>query len=162
MGHCVQAIVAPFMTADEISNLWPELPRLNRDNGFSIFPVEAELIDTRIAPDKTPTETGDEFILLTDGFRRLLRSMSHHGQLAYVETEYFGASGGQGALAYRDGSEVMPPTWHAFGTINDALKLIGVKRSLSGDQFDAAGFGDVRDNDDILDLIAARTPTNDA
>ena len=105
MGHCIHVIVAPTSTADSISEQWPELPRLDRANGFAIFPIDADLIDARIAPDKTPTETGDEFMLLTNGFRVQLRKLSLGGQLAYVETEYFGGNGGQGALVCRDGDD---------------------------------------------------------
>ena len=119
-----------------------------------IFPIDADVIDERIVSDKTPIVTGDEFMLLTNGFRDLLRTLSGGGQLAYVETDYFGDAGGQGALVCRDGVEIMPPTWESSGTINDALKLIGMQRDNFGDHFDAAGFGDVRSNDDLLDLIA--------
>jgi hypothetical protein len=153
MGHHIQAIIAPMETADAISRDWPELPRLDRDGGFSIFPVDAALIDQRIAPDKTPTITGDQFMLLTNGFRDVLRTLSRGGQLAYVETEYFGGVGGQGALVYREGNEIMPPTWHESGPINDALKLIGLKRGVCADEFAAAGLGLVRDNDRILEII---------
>jgi len=48
-----------------------------------------------------------------------------------------------------------------FGTINEALGKIGMPRGLLVDRFTAAGIDQVRDNDDILDLIAAQTP-NDA
>jgi len=156
MGHCIQAIVAPIGTATVISREWPEVPRLDCDNGLAIFPIDADLIDKRIAPDKTPTTTGDEFMLLTGGFLNLLRALSRGGQLAYVETDYFGGAGGQGALVLREGEEIMPPTWCKSGTINDALKLIGLKRGMFGDEFDAAGFGLVRRNDQIVEMIDAR------
>lgn len=162
MGHCIHAIVAPLATADTISDLWPELPRLDRDNGFALFPVDAELIDARIAPDRTPTRTANEFEQLTNGFRTLLQSLSRDGQLAYVETDYFGGIGGQGALVCRDGEEIMPPSWSGSGTINRALKLIGLKRGLLADRFTAAGFAQVRNDDAILDLIAAQSAQNDA
>jgi hypothetical protein len=154
MGHCIHAIVAPSETADSISSHWPDLPRLDNDNGFAVFPIDAEFIDARIATDKTPTVTGDEFMLMTNGLRSLLRTLSADGQLAYVETEYFGGVGGQGALVCRNGSEIMPPTWRESDTINDALKLIGVPRGAFADEFVAAGFGLVRNNDQILDRIA--------
>jgi hypothetical protein len=160
MGHCIHVIVAPASTADSISQQWPALPRLDRDNGFAIFPIDADLIDARISPDATPTKTGDEFMLLTNGFRMELRRLSRNGQLAYVETEYFGGTGGQGALVCRDGDEIMPPEWNESGTINAALRLIGLKRGILADQFTAAGFADVRDDEDILDLIA-RQSAND-
>lgn len=156
MGHCIHAIVAPRATADAISIRWPELPKLIRENGFVVFPVDADLIDACIAPDRTSAESCDEFMLLTDGFRGLLQSMSRDGQLAYVETEYFGGVGGQGATVFRDGVEIMPPKWQTTGPINEALELIGVHRVGTGDRFDAIGFGVVRDNDDFLDLIASK------
>lgn len=156
MSHCIHVIVAPAATANAISAAWPELPRLNRDDGYAIFPVEAELIDARIAPDKTPTMTGDEFMLLTSGFRKLLQTLSRGGLLAYIETEYFGGVGGQGALVCRDGEEVMAPTWRKHSTINDALWLIGMPRRLFSDRFATAGFDEIRENNDILELIAAQ------
>jgi hypothetical protein len=160
MGHCVQAIIAPAETADAISASWPELPRLDRGSGFVVFPVDADIIDSRIEPDKIPAKTAAKFKLLTDGFRKLLQALSRNGQLAYVETDYFGGIGGQGALVCRNGEEIMPPTWDKRGPVNHALKLIGMPRGLFTDRFTAAGFDRLRDNDDILDLIAAQT-TND-
>jgi hypothetical protein len=154
MGHCIHAIVAPADTADLISSQSPELRLLDHDNGFTVFPIDADFIVARIAPDKTPTLTGDEFMLMTNGFRLFLQSLSIGGQLAYVETEYFGGEGGQGAVVCRNGSEVMPPTWRESDTINDALKLIGMSRGTCADEFVAAGFGLVRNNDQILDQIA--------
>jgi hypothetical protein len=56
MTHCIRAIVAPSPTADAISVVWPELPRLNRGRGFAIFPADATLIDARIAPESTPLD----------------------------------------------------------------------------------------------------------
>jgi len=115
--------------------------------------MQRSVIDARIAPDTAPTETDDDFMLLTNGFRSLLRTLSNGGLLAYVETEYFGGVGGQGALVCREGNEIMPPTWQKSGTINDALKLIGLKRGSYTDEFVAVGLGLVRRNDDILEFI---------
>ncbi|MFO0821506.1 MAG: hypothetical protein U1A77_26415 [Pirellulales bacterium] len=154
MGHCIHAIIAPRRTADAIAIAWPALPRLDNDNGFSTFPVDVELIDARIAPDATPTITVDGFMLLTGGFLSLLQELSHDGQLAYIETEYFGGKGGQGALVFRDGIEMMPPTWREADTINDALRLIEISRSSFADEFMAGGLGLVRSNDDIIEQIA--------
>ena len=51
----------------------------------------------------------------------------------------------------------MPPTWHSSGIINEALKIIEMKQVSGCDEFDSAGLGNVRSNDDILDLIALAT-----
>ncbi len=65
-------------------------------------------------------------MLLTAGFRGLLAELSRSGRLAYIETEYFGGTGGQGAAVYEGGAEIMPPTWAESGVINRALGLLGV------------------------------------
>lgn len=156
MSHCIHAIVAPDSFAAAIHDAWPELPRLRHDLGFSIFPVDDDLIDSKITPVVTPRETGDEFMLLTPAFETYLRQLSVGGSLAYVETEYFGGTGGQGALVYADGVVRMNPEWDDSGTINRALELIGVPRPMNGDRFAHIGFANVRDNEDILELIEAQ------
>jgi hypothetical protein len=98
-------------------------------------------------------------MLLTAGFKSLLKTLSCGGQLAYVETDYFGGVGGQGALVCRDGEEIMSPTWRNYGTINKALKLIGLRRGVFADRFTVAGFAQIRANDDILGQIASRAAT---
>ena len=95
-------------------------------------------------------------MLLTDSFRLFLRSLSIGGRLAYVETEYFGGAGGQGALVCRDGVETMPPLWRESGVINLALKEIGVRRGILADRFANIGLDHIRGNDDLLDLIATQ------
>jgi hypothetical protein len=161
MGHFIYAIVAPAATADAISNVWPELPRLDKSNGFAVFPVDAELIDDRIGPEDTPIETENKSMLLTFEFHELLRELSRDGQLAYVETEYFGGLGGQCALVCRDGNDLMSLTWDSIGPINDALALIGMPRGTFRDLFAAVGFDKVRSNNDILEIIADQSTDND-
>lgn len=155
MGHYVQIIIAPEPTAQSIAKSWPELPRYRYATGISLFPVDAEIIDKRIPLAKPLTNSTEEFVLLTDSFRLFLRSLSKGGQLAYIETEYFGGVGGQGAFVCRDGIEVIPPMWES-NAINRALKEIGVRRRLLADRFATIGLGDIRGNDELLDMIAAQ------
>ena len=109
MGHFIQVIVADAQMADALSAKWVQLPRLGCANELCIFPVDAELIDRRVGPHETPASAGCELMLLTGGFRELLRSLSLDGQLAYCETEYHGGVGGQGAYVCRGGEEIMTP-----------------------------------------------------
>jgi hypothetical protein len=120
-------------------------------------------------------------MLLTDGLHDLLLDLSRFGPLAYIETEYFGGTGGQGAVVYSGREVVMGPEWHDSGPISRALGLIGVKRRPVGgrfstlglralgligvkrcpvgDRFSALGLGAYRSNDDLIDAAAqARAP----
>jgi hypothetical protein len=68
------------------------------------------------------------------------------GSLAYVETDYFGGTGGQSATAWIDGREVMAPqsARGGGGPINQALRRIGVLRTEADDEFDTIGLGERR------------------
>ncbi|MBF2001699.1 MAG: hypothetical protein IGS38_13350 [Synechococcales cyanobacterium M58_A2018_015] len=153
MSHCIQIIVAPAEFADSIRLRWSRLASLRRESGFGLFPVDYELIDEKIAPIMTPRATSNQFMLLTPAFEQYLGELSIGGRLAYLETEYWGGTGGQGAVACKNGNLLMKPQWGASGTINRALELIGVPRPQVGDRFSAIGLEVIRSNDDLLDLI---------
>lgn len=151
MGHSVQVIVSPTMVADAICSLYPALSALGTSTGFSLIPIEADFIDD-VVHDRPLQETGEnEFMLLTAGFVKFLCELSRLGPVAYVETDYFGGQGGQGALVYSGCSEVMTPAWGDIGTINRALELIGVPEVAGGDRFTAIGLDDFRFNDQIVE-----------
>lgn len=64
------------------------------------------------------------------------------GGLAYIETAYFGGAGVQSAMAFVDGREVVAPqSKRGTGPINQALRRIGVVRTLAEDAFDTIGLG---------------------
>lgn len=68
------------------------------------------------------------------------------GGLAYAETEYFGGTGDQSAMAFVDGREAVAPqrARGGGGAINQALRAIGVVRSVADDEFDTIGLGERR------------------
>ena len=156
MGHCIQAIVSSSSVADSIQRVYPQLPRANAPQAFAILPVEADFIDAVTAA--RPPQSTETFMLLTDGFRDLLCELSLFGRLAYVETDYFGGVGGQGAVVYSNRKVLMEPVWGGIGTINRALELIGVEELRAGDRFAALGLDGVRSNDDLLAITAQHNP----
>lgn len=62
-------------------------------------------------------------------------------KLGYIETEYFGGIGGQGAVFYEDGKMTIAPTWEDgfSGTINRILSELGVKIIGYEDEFESIG-----------------------
>lgn len=151
MAHCIQAIVAADEVAENVRAVYPRLPAVNAPQGFVILPVDADFIDA-VAGGR-PRQSTETFMLLTDGLHDLL-DLSRFGPLAYIETEYFGGTGGQGAVVYSGREVVMGPEWHDSGPISRALGLIGVKRCPVGDRFSALGLGAYRSNDDLIDAAA--------
>ena len=110
MGHQIQAIVAPAEMAPLIREAWPELPSLDINDGLALFPVSSELIDDRVPPSTPDESAPNQFMQLTPGFYDLLQQLSDGGSLAYIETDYFGGKGGQGAVVFKNGNAVMLPT----------------------------------------------------
>jgi hypothetical protein len=149
MAHCVRAIVATSDIADKLIALYPQLPRVAARQGFAILPVDADFIDSVTAA--RPAQATEEFLMLTAAFDDLLRQLSLLGPIAYIETDYFGGVGGQGAVVYSGGKTLMEPEWRGLGPINRALRLIGVKRLLLGDRFQALGLEAYRSNDDLIE-----------
>jgi hypothetical protein len=148
MGHCIQALVVPPGIADRLQSSYPQLPRVVARQGFVILPVDTDFIDS--VTETRPPQSTDSFMLLTDAFQDFLQGLSRLGPVAYIETEYFGGTGGQGAAVYADRRVVMKPEWGGSGPINRALKLLGVQRGLLGDRFSALGLGVYRSNDDLI------------
>lgn len=126
MGHGIQAIVASSEVAERLRSRYPQIPRVEAQQGFAIIPVDADFIDS--ATEARPWRSTTAFMRLTDSFHDLLRELSRLGPLAYIETEYFGGVGGQGAAVYSGGEVIMEPEWQESRSINRALGRIGVRR----------------------------------
>ncbi|MFB7495829.1 hypothetical protein ACFC09_14180 [Streptomyces sp. NPDC056161] len=95
------------------------------------------------------------FWKLPGGFEKLLAQWSTTGPVAYAEAEYFGGVGVQRAAVWLDGTLALGPLdepektrfWRTVSPISQALRHLGVRRSLGEDEFDAVGLGRHRDND---------------
>ncbi len=148
MGHCIQAIVTQDRVAEAICAAYPQLKRLQVTQQMSLIPIDTNFI-AEVTGDCPPQET-EMFMLLTPEFEQFLSNLSRFGILAYIETEYFGGDGGQGACVFANGGIVMPPTWAEIGVINNALKMLGVQQGPMNDCFDAIDLGRFRDNDDLI------------
>lgn len=154
MGHHIQTIVASASVGNAIRAQFPQLICVEAKQGFVLLPVDAHFIDSVTQP--RPSQSPNEFLLLTDSFCDLLCDMSRLGTLAYIETDYTAGKGGQGAVVYSNGEVPMKPAWAKAGVINTALKVLGVRRWLLGDRFTALGLPHFRCNDDFLDAASAQ------
>lgn len=60
-----------------------------------------------------------------------------------IETDYFGGFGEQSAVIFDNGLK------KPVDSINDALKIMGVKKKSGMDEFDTIGLGNYRSNEDF-------------
>jgi len=101
--------------------------------GFALIPITDELLDEVGA-------SGDSgrFYKFTPAVAEWLGAISASAPAAYVEAEYFGGIGGQGAVVCSHGAQILAPI-HEADAINIALRLLGISRGTSHDEFEAVG-----------------------
>ena len=84
------------------------------------------------------------FSELSSEIEEWAQQLSAAGIVAYIEAEFFGGDGGQSAVAWNAGHRVLDPMFEQH-SINEVLKLIGVRKNDAHDEFDAIGLGKHRD-----------------
>ncbi len=145
MGHSVHLIIGRGEVVAAFLRRWPGSRAVELRGGWQAIPVDDGLyaaIEVATPGATRPPELDVSPLGLDQA---LAAATETGGGLAYVETDYFGGSGGQSAMAFVDGQEVMAAqrSRGGGGPINQALRRIGVKRG-EADEFDVVGLGERR------------------
>jgi hypothetical protein len=96
-----------------------------------------------------PTEVTEALEFLTPSVERWAQNLSNESAVAYVETEYFGGEGYERAAVWRDRKLALGPLDGA-GSINRALRALGVACPDGQQEFEAVGLGRHRSLDEWL------------
>ena len=109
MGHSVHLIIGRGAAVQAFLRQWPGSRTVELRGGWQAVPVEDALYATIEA--KAPGATRPpELDVSPFGLELALAAATEAGGgLAYVETDYFGGTGGQSAVAFVDGRETMAP-----------------------------------------------------
>ena len=155
MGHCIQGIIAKTtaISVAELPDGWPTPVALSQ--GYSIIPMFDAVLDG-IAKEQGDG-VFDGFTFLDGNLQERLKLFSKGFSLVYLETDYFGGNGSQGAIACESGQIVFGPESGKIGPINKALSRIGVSRSWTLDEFDALALGKLCGMDDFSDFAKYET-----
>lgn len=145
MGHSVRLIIGRDEAIAAFLRAWPCSRAVDLNGGWQAIPVDDALYDAVVAlhPDAARPDALD---FAPPGLDAALAAVTEGGgALAYVETEYFGGTGGQSAMAFVDGQPKMEPARAQWaGPINQALRRIGVVPEGESDAFDTIGLGERR------------------
>ena len=83
-----------------------------------------------------------------------IRDYGKDKTIAKIETDYFGGTGHQSAKLFINNKKEYDKSseyeWNA-NPINDVLKMIGVEKKPTNDEFDTIGLGNYRGNSDFED-----------
>lgn len=150
VSHCIQAIIGSKRVLDGLQRRFTASRVVALGQGCFVLPVTDELYDRLPGTHRTVVVTdGIKFKCVSPKLVSVITEASDDEAVAYVETEYFGGSGDQGAIVGQAGNIIFGPT-SGRGAINSALRLLGVDKGKSYDEFEAVGLGGVRWNTDWL------------
>ena len=149
MGHSVHLIIGRGEAIAAFQRQWPGSRSVELHGGWLAIPVDQTLYDAIEAKHPGAVRPSGLDVSPFGLSEALAVATAKGGGLAYIETEYFGGTGGQSATAFVDGQQVMAPQTArgGAGPINQALRRIGVART-EADEFDTIGLGERRSMDD--------------
>lgn len=107
----------------------------------------AALVGVIHADRPDDADDGEAFDYLTPELTRWCAEQSTLGPIAYIETQYHGGTGGQGAVMFTDGEISWGPELDEVGPINTVLSLLGSTKIGQLDAFDSVGISRHRMND---------------
>jgi hypothetical protein len=152
VGHHITGVVARREMLKRLDKLGGQ-PFFALAEGFAFMPLDDQNLD-----DLVGVHAGDavaDFVYLTERLIEFLRQASQGGDLAYVETEYHGGTGGQGAVLFHAGEVSFGPRWceNEIGPMNDALARMGItKNPTKFDAFQTIGLDAYRSNEAFREL----------
>lgn len=144
MGHSVQLIIGKGLAVQAFLRDWPMARAVELRGGWQAIPASDDLVG-EIEGQAAGAQRSAELDMAPAGLEQAMAAATREGgALAYVETDYFGGTGGQSAMVFAGGRETMAAQRSRIGAINEALRGIGVLREAGKDEFDAVGLGERR------------------
>jgi hypothetical protein len=151
VGYFLYAVIAKLPLLEVHSGQFALAAVVPLSLGLALIPVTDDFLD-EIGSD------GDRgrFEQLTPTLAAWVASLSAADRVAYVEAEFHGGTGGQGAVVWYQGAPILERL-NSQEAINDALRLLGISRGVSHDEFVAVGLPRHRDTSDWLDDAIPKT-----
>lgn len=126
--HNVHAIIGFFT---DVSFAYPSRA-MPLPHGLTLVPVSNDFYRAKCKGE--PPSVVHQFEFLTPEFLSWLELFSIGKKFAYIETDYFGGAGGQGAVLLENGNATFGPQFGEEEHVNSVLRLLGIK--VAADEFD--------------------------
>lgn len=167
MGHCITALIGSRDALASLIGRFDPPDPIDLAFGLVLVPLNEQRMDA-IAMSVEPPLEG--FTYLTPAMARAIGDAVGGGRALYIETEYFGGSGGQGAalfeaggLSWQDAESTFesaaskssitrffsPSARSAQSPISAGLARLGVVPESGQDEFDRIGLGRFRSLDEL-------------
>jgi hypothetical protein len=160
MAHYISGFIAKFLGPVSLSRPSTGSILCPLAQGFFLIPIA----DETGAPDEAASSLPN-FSRLSQSIEDWARAESVHFPICWIETEYFGGLGTQAAVVWANGNIALGPLptrssstddqcTTSNNAINCALRMLGVVRSGSSDEFDTLGLGQHRSNESWLASVS--------
>lgn len=150
MTHVLCGLILPAQDASNLSAEWNGLPFVALHAGLTLIPLSETALDS-LFRFNAESSSFEGFVYLDAEMLDGLKAASSGRRLAYVETDYFGGVGGQGAVMIEDRHILFGPDWAEIGPINSVLAYFDLPERKNGmDRFDQVGLGRHRRTEDWL------------
>lgn len=145
MGHRISAIIGKSPVNIEVARKY-DLPIFTEDEFVivALDPSHADFWDEKLGFNY---ERKSEILMDTACTHHLVNELGL-SKFAIIFTDYFGGAGEQEAAVYENGVQIMPPTKDG---INRALKMLGVQKNRTNDEFDSINLGKYRNFDEYFE-----------
>lgn len=135
MAHHIHAIIGAAAVVARAAELGLTGAPIALDSGFAWVPVPDHEIDHLAETTALPRSPWDErFVHFGSVLPAIIAELSMHSPVAYIETEYFGGVGEQVATAFDHRVRILE-----CGSVNEALRAIGVRAARGRDEWDTLG-----------------------
>ncbi|MDB5292418.1 MAG: hypothetical protein JWL69_3659 [Phycisphaerales bacterium] len=156
MGHMINGFIANAENLSRAARHKSNCHLCFLEQGFAFLPVFADMVDPQ-----ERVSSMQEFYGLTDSLSQWAMAESTQYSIVYIETDYFGGTGAQAAISWRDGQISFGPLMTGDGprakrstlldgAVNQCLRHLGVLRGDASDEFDAMGLGRHRSNESFI------------
>lgn len=143
MVHSIRAIIGPLDVIQDVIHAAGNPPATELPCGMTIIPLGDAQIEKLTGVGSGELVSGFGYLSL--GLELALATLATRGAFAFIETEYFGGSGGQAAVLFNPGVTPVRLTDAPHpNPINSALKSLGVPALRGADEFDTLELGRFR------------------
>jgi hypothetical protein len=154
MGHHLRAVIGNAQPVAQFALGWAHARLVILPQGFALIPVTSELHQEVLDLfSEGLVSPHSEWVRISTALARAIRDISHGARLAYIETDYFGGRGTQGAVGWENGEVACGPLSSSPNVwpINTALAWMGAAAHTESDEFDALNLGNYRDTDTVAE-----------
>lgn len=159
MSHVLSAFVCPERIARDMVDRIGIVSAVRLNQGLALVPLGDEVCEgyrPTVSPEAPEADLATDLdgFYLTEELEWLAATLSKEGPVAYVQTDYFGGIGSQGAIVWKDGRVVYGPerSWDVPVSpqhpINRALRFLRVEPRGHVDAFEAVGLDWYRETGD--------------